>query len=248
LLCTTNMAASGAGVLTTALPILARDIAFVVDAASTVSKGNQTITNFKPMDGSSFVTTNVVQLFAQASSGLAVTNFTVISGSGVIAGLTNLTFTNSGVVSVTAAQTGDTNWNASAPVTNTFNVTRADQAILVFNPTSPQTYNTTNSLTTSGGSGTGAVSYAVQSGPGQIVSGTSLWVTATGTVMVVATSAADAMYVVQSTTGQVAVVKASQAITFPVISDQITTNTVGLSATASSGLLVTNFALVLGRV
>ena len=40
---------------------------------------------------------------------------------------------------------------------------KQDQAALTFSPTTPQTYNTTNGLSASGGSGTGALSYAVAS-------------------------------------------------------------------------------------
>ena len=99
----------------------------------TVVKADQTITNFPNPGGQ--ILTNAVRLWAQASSGLAVTNFTVISGPGVISGLTNLTFTNSGIVSVTANQPGDNNWNAAPAVTNTFNVNK---------PTAPVTLNNLN--------------------------------------------------------------------------------------------------------
>ncbi len=102
-------------------------------ATLTVSKGNQTITNFTPADGSSMMTTNVVRLFAQASSGLTVTNFAVISGPGVISWMTNLTFTNSGIVIVTAGQTGDINWNAAPTVTNTFNVSKETALVSLTN-------------------------------------------------------------------------------------------------------------------
>ncbi|MBU4498064.1 MAG: VCBS repeat-containing protein, partial [Verrucomicrobia bacterium] len=86
-----------------------------------MNKGNQTIINF-PNPGPQEMT-NRVGLFAQASSGLPVTNFIVLSGPGIIAGLTNLTFTGSGTVSIVASQAGDTNWNSAPSVTNTFDVT-----------------------------------------------------------------------------------------------------------------------------
>lgn len=101
-------------------------------------KADQTITNFIPTNGSAFATTSTVGLAAQASSGLSVTNFTVISGPGVISGLTNLTFTNSGTVSVTAYQAGNSNWNSAPTVTNTFNVTKATALVTLNNLT--QTY------------------------------------------------------------------------------------------------------------
>nr|MBP7830253.1 hypothetical protein [Kiritimatiellia bacterium] len=154
-----------------------------------------------------------------------------------IAGGTNLTFTGTGSVAIVASQAGNTNWNPAPEVTNTFNVAKAAQAALGFAPESPQTYNTTNTLSATGGSGTGAVSYAVQSGPGEIVGGNGLKMLAgTGAVTVVATKAADDLYLGAAATGQVAAAKAGQAITFPAIGDKIATNTVGLAATASSGL------------
>jgi len=80
----------------------------------------QTITNF-PNPGTQY-TNSTVELWAQASSGLDVTNFAVAIGPGTIAGLTNLTFTGAGTVSVTADQLGDADWAAAPTVTNTFEV------------------------------------------------------------------------------------------------------------------------------
>ncbi|NLG33792.1 MAG: hypothetical protein GX548_00410, partial [Lentisphaerae bacterium] len=85
----------------------------------TVAKADQTIAF--PAIGDQ-ETTDAVGLSATATSGLGV-SFAVGSGPGTIAGGTNLTFTGAGTVSVVASQGGDTNWNAAAEVTNTFNVT-----------------------------------------------------------------------------------------------------------------------------
>ncbi|MEI7436319.1 MAG: MBG domain-containing protein, partial [bacterium] len=83
----------------------------------TIAKASQTITSF-------IVTTNqlvaaTVELSAQASSGLGVTNFVVVSGPGAITGGINLSFTAVGTVLVAATQAGDNNWNAAPNVTNT---------------------------------------------------------------------------------------------------------------------------------
>ncbi|MFA7334678.1 MAG: autotransporter-associated beta strand repeat-containing protein, partial [Kiritimatiellia bacterium] len=73
--------------------------------------------------------TNIVTLSATASSGLAVTNFTVLSGPGSIeAGTVTLTFTNVGEVSIQADQSGNINYNAAPPVTITFPVYDSTQA------------------------------------------------------------------------------------------------------------------------
>ena len=115
---------------------------------------------------------------------------------------------------------------------------KQEQAALTFSPASPQAYDTTNALSASGGSGTGALSYAA-TGPGEIVGSTNLHVTSgSGVVTVTVTKAADDMYNSIATTGTVACAKADQTITFPAIADQVVTSPVGLAATASSGLPV----------
>ncbi|MBU4230867.1 MAG: immunoglobulin domain-containing protein, partial [Proteobacteria bacterium] len=93
-------------------------------ATLTVIKADQMITF--PASLAQAVT-STVHLSATASSGLAVTNFTVVAGPGAITGLTNLTFSGTGIVAIVAAQAGDANWNAAPNVTNTINVVyRAD--------------------------------------------------------------------------------------------------------------------------
>ncbi len=116
---------------------------------------------------------------------------------------------------------------------------RRPQASLIFNPASPQVYNTTNTLTTSGGSGTGALTYAVQSGPGEIVGEDGLKLLAgTGIVNVVATKEGDSMYDGAATAAFVTAAKADQGIAFPAIPAQYTTNRLGLAVSADSGLAV----------
>ncbi|MEI6644715.1 MAG: immunoglobulin domain-containing protein, partial [bacterium] len=299
----------------------------------TVAKAAQTV-NFANIGDQ--LTTNIVTLSAAATSGLNVTNFSVVSGSALISEGTNLTFTGAGSVSVVAEQAGDGNWNPAVSETNTFTVSLAEQAVLTFNPASPQIYATTNTITATGGSGVGMVSYVVYSGPGTIFgndtfrssgftgsyrppAGANLIVNSgTGTVVVVATKAASALYNVQSvtgvvecakapasvglsntnqvysgearvatattvpagqtvdltydgsinaptnvgaytvigivnevnyqggTTGTLTVTRGSQTVNFSDIGDQLTTNIVTLSATATSGLSVTNFSVVSG--
>ncbi len=116
---------------------------------------------------------------------------------------------------------------------------RHDQAALVFEPASPQTYNTTNNISAAGGSGSGAVSYAVISGPGEIIGVNGLKATSgTGTIVVRAAKAADNDYNEAAVTAQVVCAKADQTIAFPVIPDQAIGATVNLAATATSGLTV----------
>ncbi len=217
----------------------------LINLAGTAVKSDQTITNFAPTNGSVFAANGAVGLSAQASSGLPV-SFNVAAGPAIISGDTNLSFTGAGQVSIVASQPGDATWNPAPNLTNVFMVEKAEQAALIFNPASPQTYNTSQGLRLTGGSGTGAESFTVLSGPGQITGGTNLVVTAgAGSVLVRAAKAADVLYNERAVTAQVVCAKASQTIVFPAISDKILTNVVTLSATASSGLPVT-FAVARG--
>ena len=85
----------------------------------TVEKGLQTI-DFAEIGKQ--VTTNTVTLAATASSGLVVGY--AVEGPGVLAG-NMLSFTGTGLVTVTASQSGDANWEAAANVVRSFEVARA---------------------------------------------------------------------------------------------------------------------------
>ena len=185
-------------------------------------KRDQTI--LFPAIGDQFTTNRVILTAGGGSTNPVI--FAVASGAGVLNG-TTLTFTNAGSVSIVASQSGDTNWNAALNVTNTFTVTKAFAAVTLTNLT--QTYNglarvvgattvpaglTVDIRYGGGGAPINAGSYAV-----------------TGTVN-------DVMYQ-GSRIGMLVVAQANQTITFPPIGNQITTNRLGLSATASSGLSVT---------
>ena len=96
---------------------------------------------------------------------------------------------------------------------NAFEYLREEQAPLVFAPASPQAYGATNALSVSGGSGTGAVSFAVLSGPGTITNATNLAVTAgSGTIEIRAIKAQDDFYEEASATGTVAAIKATATV------------------------------------
>ena len=88
----------------------------------TLLKGQQTITNFTHIGDQ--IVTNTVHLEAQASSGLPV-SFIPTRGAELtmISGGTNLTFTGTGVVEITAIQFGDESWYMSPMTSQTFEVT-----------------------------------------------------------------------------------------------------------------------------
>jgi uncharacterized repeat protein (TIGR02543 family) len=100
---------------------------------------------------------------------------------------------------ITATFTPDDTNNYITGATTTFSVTVAQGAqnvALVLNSTSV-TYESTLSLTTTGGSGSGTNSFVVDSGPCTI-SGSTLTPTATGTCLVTATKAANGNYLAAS--------------------------------------------------
>ncbi|MGD9782102.1 MAG: MBG domain-containing protein [Kiritimatiellia bacterium] len=86
----------------------------------TLAKADQTI-DFPAIDGK--VATDVVELAATASSGLAV-SFAVASGPGSIDG-NLLTFSGAGDVLIVASQAGNGSWNPAPDVTNSISVAKA---------------------------------------------------------------------------------------------------------------------------
>ncbi|MBU1735596.1 MAG: DUF3494 domain-containing protein, partial [Verrucomicrobia bacterium] len=84
-------------------------VTFNGNSGSLPDKQSQVITNFMPANGSVFAGTNRAGLSAQASSGLPV-SFTVKSGPGVIIGITNLAFANTGLVNIVASQAGNASY------------------------------------------------------------------------------------------------------------------------------------------
>ncbi len=108
-------------------------------------------------------------------------------------------------------------------------------------------YGTTNSLSVVGGSGLGAVTYSIISGPGTLIGNTSLVVTsASGPITIVATKAEDDIFSSISVTSVVSVVKSSQIITFASIATQKNNASVILSASSTSKLPIT-YAVVSGK-
>ena len=211
---------------------------FVLNLAGTGAKRTQAELVFAPASPQTCNTTQI--LTTTGGSGTGVVTYAVLGGAGTIVSSNELRMdTGVGIVTLQAVKAADDNYNAITSAVANVAAQRAEQAALVFSPASPQVYNTTNALATSGGSGTGAVSYTVESGPGHIMGSANLWVTSgTGMVAVVAAKAADDMFNRIVATGHVAAAKATQMITFPAIADQVVTSTVVLAATADSGLPV----------
>ncbi|MDD5679230.1 MAG: MBG domain-containing protein [Kiritimatiellae bacterium] len=200
-------------------------IAKSVEVSLTVTKKDQAIT-FPTIPDQ--WTTSTVMLCVTSTSMLEV-SFTT-NGPGVIAfgAATNLTFTNSGIVSITASQTGNTDWAAATPVTCTFDVSKVPAAVTLSNLT--QTYDGTAREVTAGTSPEGKAVIITYDG--------NSWApTNAGSYTIVGTIN-DALYSGMGV-GTLEVAQTNQTITFPAIAPQAESlGSMTLSASASSGLTV----------
>lgn len=101
--------------------------------------------------------------------------------------------TNAGEVTVTVTGTG--NYADTASSQPTYTINKADQAALSITSTGPATFGQNYTLTTSGGSGSGSVTFTVTDGTGAAtVSGNILTPSKAGTVTVTAVKAGDNNY------------------------------------------------------
>jgi hypothetical protein len=197
----------------------------------TVAQEAQTIT-FAAIPAQAFSSTPLT-LTATASSGLGVT-YTVTSGPATVSG-SLLTVTGVGTVAVTAHQGGNGNYLAALPVTQSFTIAKGAQTI-TFAAVGNLTYPTV-SVTLSASASSGLpVAITVKSGPATI-SGATLTLTGTGTVVLDANQSGNTDYLAAPQATQSIVIKKAQVITFAAVgSVTYGTAPVTLSATASSGL------------
>jgi large repetitive protein len=178
----------------------------------TVSKADQTVTLEDPADRAWLAETFV--LSPTASSGLGVTLTSSTTSVCTVSTLT-VTMLREGTCTLTAAQSGNENYNAASSVTQSFIISFATQATLSVSSSPTITYGSTMTLTTSGGSSTGAVSYGVTGDCS--ISGSTLTATgdATATCAVTATKDGDSQYSQATATQTVTIAKSpSNTITF----------------------------------
>ncbi len=168
--------------------------------------------------------TNAVGLSATASSGLDVA-FSSASGPAQLVDGTNLAFTGTGQVAVVASQPGDSNWNPAPDVTNVFVVSKMPAAVFLHDL--EQTYDGTARTVSATTEPAGLAVDITYDGQGAAPTNAGTYAV-TGTI-------AEANWE-GATNGTLVVAPTDQTIDFPAISDQWITNSVGLSATASSGL------------
>jgi hypothetical protein len=161
---------------------------------------------------------NTATLTATASNGDPVT-FTVTSGTAslqTVSGITSITYTNAGSVTVTANSAANGIYAAATPVSYTVSIDQTAQTISFPQPLSPLTYSAglKTTLTASATSGL-AVRYQVLSGPAS-VSGAILSYTAPGTVVVEADQPGDSIYSAATPMQRTIVLNAMPTIAFTI--------------------------------
>jgi hypothetical protein len=133
-------------------------------------------------------------LSATASSGLAI-SFTSTPTSVCTVSRTTLTINSAGTCSVTAKQSGDRTYAAANSLTKSITIAKVDQDPLVIsNSDRDQTFGSSTSLTTSGGSGSGAVTFVSSAECSVSSKNLSFKIATGGTCSVTATKASDKKY------------------------------------------------------
>jgi large repetitive protein len=219
-----------------------------VAATITVQSANQAALT---VNASSPATYNTQQtLTTTGGSGTGAITYSVGASTACsVSGATLSITSGTGTCSVTATKAADANYNSTTSVAATVTVQLATQAALTVNVASPAAYNMQQTLTTTGGSGTGAITYSVGASTACSVSGATLSITSgTGTCSVTATKAADANYSsTTSTAASVTVQPANQTITFtPASPVTYGISPITLSATGGASGNPVTFSLVSG--
>ncbi len=197
---------------------------------------------------------------ATATSGLLVafstdtpTVCTVTGDSTPVGNLTGavVSVLKAGTCNLTAAQAGNSGWNPATSVTRSFTVATAAQSALTLVASTSVTYGDTVTLGTTGGSGSGTVSYALVGGAGTAQCTITYGVVSfgsAGTCVVRATKAADDRYsAVNATDKTITVAKATQSVAFTstVPTTPVAGGTYTLTATSTASLSV-SFSVVAG--
>lgn len=217
------------------------DASFSVLSAQTItfnvsSLGNQTV-DATPID---------LSAYASASSGLAVSFYSVTRDKCTVDG-TTVSFVGMGFCHVVASQSGNGTYQSATNVSRILLVLRGTQSTVTLTSTTG-TYGTSLALTSSGGSGTGVLSYAIDT-DSQSATATGCYVfmnflsaTSAGKCAVIATKAADGNYYSKSSSSTLVTLgKASQTITFKPIAGSgnlIVGQTTSTDAQSTSGLSV----------
>lgn len=157
-----------------------------------VAKGSQSITF--PVVSNAGVSSEPLALNATASSGLPV-SYEVVSGPATASGA-QVVISGTGTVQLRATQSGDANWLAATPVSQTFTVSKGVNVIAPFATIATQAYveGKTLTITVPTASSYLPVTVTVKSGPATL-SGNTLTLTGPGTVVLAANQSGSANFV-----------------------------------------------------
>jgi hypothetical protein len=180
-----------------------------------------------------------VNLTATASSGLAVSYISTTPTYCTVSGSTAMPILASGTCTIEATQAGNTLYSAAPAISRSFWVNHATQTI-TFPAIATQVALASVGLTATATSGL-AVTYTSATPTVCSVSGTTASTLISGTCTIQATQPGNAVYAAAPAVNKsFTVTHAVQTITFPAIpTPQVALTSVGLTATASSGLTVT---------
>jgi RHS repeat-associated core domain len=218
----------------------------------TLAKAEQAALTFSPT--TTLVHNTSQTLTASGGSGGGAISYAIVaqsaSGAATLTGATLKANTGAGWVDVQATRAGDTNYNPKSSSTVRITFAKAEQAALTFSPTTIQVYDTSQTLSATGGSGSGAISYAIvgqsASGAATLTGATLKANTGTGWVDVQATRAGDTNYNPRSSSAvRITFAKAEQAaLTFSAATTQVYNTSQVLSATGGSGSGAMSYAIV----
>ncbi|HEY5438509.1 MAG TPA: hypothetical protein VIJ99_06390 [Acidimicrobiales bacterium] len=214
----------------------------------TIAKGNQAALTITSTTGA-YPTS--VSLTTSGGTGTGGVTYTVVNGTATgcsVSGAT-LSFTSAGTCLVTATKAFDSGYNAISSAQTTVTIAKGNQAALTITSTTGA-YPTSVTLTTSGGSGSGAVSYVLNAGgtaTGCSVSGATLSFTSPGTCFVTATKALDTGYnAISSAQTTVTISKGNQATLTVSPTTGTYPTSVTLSTSGGTGTGAVSYAVVNG--
>ncbi|MGA8529016.1 MAG: immunoglobulin domain-containing protein [Acidobacteriaceae bacterium] len=207
--------------------------AATVETSFTVSPGNPNLA-FTPVGNKVYGSTPFPVSATSASNG-AIT-YSVVSGPATISSNT-VTVTGTGPVVLEASQAATSDYTA-ATTTTTFSV-GGETPTLTFAAIPAETYGNAPFPVSATSASPGAVTYSVVSGPAT-VSGNTVTLTGTGTVVLQASQAASGNYVAATQTTSFTVSPATPTLTFAPIPPETYGNApFQVSATSASGGVVT---------
>lgn len=201
-------------------------------APQTITFGAQPAQTYRPAPSNTFA----LNPLATATSNLPVTYSNNTPAVCTITGIT-VTIQTAGTCTINADQAGDSAFSAATRVSQNITIAQATQAPLTVIAPSNMLVSGTATLSTTGGSGSGAITYAVSSTPansaGCSITGTTLTATTAGSCAVTATQAGDSNYLAGAASSAVTVTVSPLAIT--TFSGSTATGTGPASASFSGG-------------